>query len=325
MNWKIFAILAVLCTCLMAPSCSADPFRPPEPPPSPPAQGGTQEAGGASATGGLPVAVSGSSSIAGAAGASSSTSQAFDWPVCNKQAPRKLSPETLERYRRSLMPARAEPMHARPKASYRVLDLPDALWAPYAHSLNQRVGSCTGNAAIGWRVGQPWVWRGTLDPILLENYAESVYSDATRIDPFPGSWPPDDTGSDGESVMTVMTRRGLVGSWQTVYTFEGVQRALQSGPCIIGSNWHTSMFSPNACGQVDVSGAVEGGHEYVWRGVQYSTKRGLFTNSWDDDYGTKDSQGRGGYFWMTFGNIQKLLNEGADMQCGQAIGFDWPD
>jgi hypothetical protein len=142
--------------------------------------------------------------------------------------------------------------------------------------------------------------------------AVSVYSGATQRDRYAGAYPPDDTGSDGESVLAELKDRGLISGWSSPITFDGVQRELQNGPGIMGTPWHTAMFSPDRCGQISIAGIVEGGHEVVLKAVQYSTKRFLFLNSWGE-WGAK-RRGQSGYFWLTFGSIQKLLNEGADFQ-----------
>jgi hypothetical protein len=238
---------------------------------------------------------------------------AIVWPECSKAA-RKLAPGEVERYRRTLMPRRAQVV-AHPRASYQLLSLPSQLWAPLAPTIDQLdLGACTGNAGTQARVSQPWTWSGSLDPIALEALAVDIYSAATHIDPFDGYYPPDDTGSNGTAVMTVMRSRGLISGWVSVFTFDGLQRQLQKGPCIMGSNWYSSMFSPNNCGQIDVSGTIEGGHETAIKGIDYATKRVLFLNSWGDGWGAR-RLGQGGYFWLTFGSVQRLLNEGAEFEC----------
>src|SRR4051794_12626253 len=74
-----------------------------------------------------------------------------------------------------------------------------------------QIGSCTGHAgtnalasAAFWTAGQSAI--GTSDPHL---YAVELYSDATKVDPWPGQYTPDDTGSDGLSIAKVLLARGL--------------------------------------------------------------------------------------------------------------------
>ena len=81
-------------------------------------------------------------------------------------------------------------------------------------TLNQgQLGSCTGNAATKCLSYRPF-WtepavRSVIgsDATADEAYAVGVYSDATKIDDYPGAYPPTDTGSDGLSVATVLKAR----------------------------------------------------------------------------------------------------------------------
>jgi hypothetical protein len=318
--WFLVGILAFCSAC--ANGCT-NPFGPgPNPPPGPPAElGGYPWAGGSPSVGGVESGgvpgAGGSVSQGGASAAGASSTVAIEWPECAPKA-QKAKPIDVERYRRSLMPKRDQPIRRKARASYTVLDLQNAFWLPLAPTLDQLdLGSCTGNSALQVRVSKPWTWVGTFDPLELERLAVSVYSDATKLDPFEGSYPPDDTGSDGDSVMTVMQRRGLISGWSHVVTFEGLQRELQSGPCIMGSNWYTGMFSPDRCGQLAITGAAEGGHEYTIKGIDFGTKRIVGLNSWGNDWGAKLRGTQGGFFWLKFGDVQRLMNEGAEIDCPQ--------
>jgi hypothetical protein len=312
LKWIVIAVALLI---LPAAMCNPEPVVPT------PSAGGSVATGGAPAVGGVSYggtspSVGGASSEGGSVAAGgvmpSTVAEAITWPECSKGV-RKLAPSEVERYRRTLGPKRTA-IKARPRASYVVLDLPSVLWAPLAPTLDQgNLGSCTGNAAVQVRVSKPWTWSSTLDPFELEAMAIDVYSAATRIDPFAGRYPPDDTGSNGEAVMSVMRSRGLISGWVEVYTFEGLQRQIQKGPCIVGTNWYSSMYSPNSCGQLEVSGTIDGGHEWTIKGLDYATKRILGLNSWGDGFGAR-RLGQGGYFWITFGNFSKLLETG-DIHC----------
>lgn len=279
--------------------------------------GAAEESGGTTASGGASAAAGGAA-VAGAAGAS----EIIAWPVCAPPT-QKAKPVDVEAMRRLLGRRHSGPITKRLRSSYAVLDLPSVLWQPLAPTLDQNhppdggpgLGSCTGNAGLQGRLSKPWTWGGTLDTAELEQLAIDIYGGATKRDPFEGSYPPDDTGSNGFSVMAEMRDRGLISSWDEVVTFEGLQRALQRGPCIMGSNWYTSMFTPDRCGQLSLSGVVEGGHETKVTGIHYPTKRILFLNSWGTDWGAKLPSGQGGFFWLTFGTVQRLMNEGAEFEC----------
>lgn len=314
----LLAIIAALC--LFACGLKPDP-KPPTP------DGGTGgvsfATGGAAATGGnsatAGTSATGGDAATGGAVATGGTTSAIDWPGCDPPT-QKAKPVDVERLRNMLQPYHKGQITKRARASYSVLTLPDCAWFPLCPTLDQlNLGSCTGNAATQVRCSDVWgvpvSWMGW-DALRLEAYAVDVYGAATHLDPFRGAYPPDDTGSDGASVLTVLKQRGLISGFTSAITFEGIQRALQSGPGIMGSPWYTAMFSPDRCGQISIGGVVEGGHETVLRAVQYSTKRFLFQNSWGNDWGAK-RKGQGGYFWLTFGSVQRLLNEGADFEFPQ--------
>jgi len=276
--------------------------------------GGAKATGGRSAAGGTAPIATGGSAPGGASATGGTT--AIDWPDC-APASQKLEKQDINELRKNLQPYHQGQMHSRAKASYVVLDLPDCGWFPLCPTLDQlNLGSCTGNAATQCRCsdvfGVPVAWVGW-DALRLETEAIDTYGKATKIDPYDGTYPPDDTGSNGESVMQVLKTKGLVSGWTTPITFEGLQRALQTGPGIMGSPWHTAMFTPDRCGQIGITGVIEGGHEFVVRAVQYSTKRFLFQNSWGNSWGAK-RKGQGGFFWMTFGSVQTLMSEGADFK-----------
>ena len=39
-----------------------------------------------------------------------------------------------------------------------------------------------------------------------EQFAVALYSDATKVDAYPGTYPPDDTGSSGLAICTTQSR-----------------------------------------------------------------------------------------------------------------------
>src|SRR5918992_3670817 len=65
------------------------------------------------------------------------------------------------------------------------------------------LGFCRGHAALGAVGSSPFfeflpdsLRPSTMDPGAAKRIAVQLYSVATGLDPFPGSWPPSDTGSD---------------------------------------------------------------------------------------------------------------------------------
>ena len=172
-----------------------------------------------------------------------------------------------------------------------------------------QLGSCTGNAAAGWLATA-----NTLRPGLTaaqgvpvdEDYAVALYARATQIDPYDGTWPPQDSGSDGLSVTKVLKERGLVDTYQHAFTVDAALAALMSGPVLVGTSWHQGMFTPDAAGVVTATGPVVGGHEYLLVGYDADAHLVTFANSWGTAWGV------GGYGRMTVATLTALLADDGD-------------
>lgn len=178
-------------------------------------------------------------------------------------------------------------------------------WTRRAPILDQgSIGSCTGNAAAGWLGTDDLDQRGRAD--ITEAFAVGLYSAATRLDPWDGEYPPDDTGSDGLSVCKVLQARGLIGSYTHCFGLTDLLTALQSGPVLVGTPWYDGMFDPGPRGLVTVSGAVVGGHEYLAVGVDVERQEVVFAQSWGDGWGEV------GYFRMAYTAVARLLGEDGD-------------
>jgi hypothetical protein len=173
------------------------------------------------------------------------------------------------------------------------------------------LGSCTGNAAVGCLgTGPFWATMNERDaPFWPLNQAAAVrcYSDATRIDPFRGVYPPDDTGSDGLSVAKVLKAAGAISGYEHAFGLEAALAALMDRPWITGTMWFDGMFNPDGDGIVHATGRPAGGHEYLGDG--YDAERGLvwFTNSWGPSWG------KGGRFAMQAEEFADLLAQNGDV------------
>lgn len=180
--------------------------------------------------------------------------------------------------------------------------------------LNQgNLGSCTGNAAVNVLATDTFL---ATDPVkavlanfnsdLAEEYAVSVYSDATVLDPFPGSYQPTDTGSDGLSVAKVLTSRGLISGYQHATSLAAALSALSKQACMVGTPWHGDMFNPDADGRLRITGSVEGGHEYKLDELDVENRRVWILNSWGLDWGL------GGRAWLSWDDLGSLLADDGD-------------
>lgn len=137
---------------------------------------------------------------------------------------------------------------------------------------NQTIGNCTGCAkamqfnAIGNR--KPGV-------VLTMRDATNIYSKATTLDPWQGSYPPDDTGSSGLAAAKAAQAMGIGGTYRWLFggADEVVQATMDGHIVNVGTRWDFRMFKPDAQGIVHPGGEVAGGHEWTVRG--YEKKRDL--------------------------------------------------
>jgi hypothetical protein len=159
------------------------------------------------------------------------------------------------------------------------------------------LGSCTGNAGLGCLATDPFF--ATVDDTernalggWSEQGAVALYAAATTWDNFPGSYPPEDTGSDGLSVAKALTNAGMIAGYRHAFSLADLVSGLMVTPCIVGTEWLSGMYDHDPLGIIHPSGRVEGGHEYicdeyVQAGDTFGTARQVaavdllgFTNSW---------------------------------------------
>jgi hypothetical protein len=116
--------------------------------------------------------------------------------------------------------------------------------AAYVGILDQgQLGSCTGNAGVGAIYRRPFSTESTSPwPYLPdEDGAVALYGEATKIDGYAGTYPPDDTGSDGLSVAKSLKAGGIVSGYLHAFTLESALLQLMSTPLITGITWYESM------------------------------------------------------------------------------------
>lgn len=184
------------------------------------------------------------------------------------------------------------------------------LWGHHAPVLDQgNLGSCTGNAMAqllntdAFNAARAKVKTG----YLTEDEAVKLYHDATVLDGYPGTYPPDDTGSSGLGVAKAAKKEGFIPGYKHAFGLSHFLSALQLQPVIVGTDWYDGMFKPNKKGFVKPTGSVAGGHEYLALGVDYAAQVITFLNSWSSGWG---QQGR---FFMSFTDVGKLLASQGDV------------
>lgn len=180
------------------------------------------------------------------------------------------------------------------------------LWESHAPVLDQgETGMCTAVALCQW-LNVHRSLADVADWMTVEN-AEDIYSAATRIDPFDGEYPPDDTGSDGISVCKVATERGLIRAYRHAFGLQQTLVALQDGPVLIGTTWFEAMNTPDASGFLPVAGQDLGGHEYLLVGADMEHKFVTIQNSWSGQWGEN------GRARITFSGVEDLLAQQGDV------------
>lgn len=155
----------------------------------------------------------------------------------------------------------------------------------YGPVLNQWVGSCTGHSAAQNLNCKPLHQPRT--PYKTEGVAMDIYKLATRMDPWPGSYPPDDTGSSCLAAAKATKQFGFITNYRWAFGYDQMLAALMLSPVVLGTNWLDGMFHPDSKGFLNLSGSVAGGHAYLIIG--YAAHAGYFTllNSWSVAWGRR--------------------------------------
>ena len=109
-------------------------------------------------------------------------------------------------------------------------------------------------------------------------------------------------GTSVHSAASVLQDRGMIKTYVWAEKIEDIKTwVLEHGPVIVGTDWYTQMFYPDATGHVDVSGAYEGGHAYIIVGYDEEIDEFAFQNSWGAEWGDK------GYFYIRATEWAKLF------------------
>lgn len=177
-----------------------------------------------------------------------------------------------------------------------------------------QLGSCVANTMVEllttdpfWSTLSPELQQQLRNPIQAERYAVALYRDLTRADPFPGSWEPDDTGSDGLTGAKVLKRRSLITGYRHATSFAGFLAAVQDTAVAVGTVWLSGMNSPSREGIVRATGTVDGGHEWLCREVDVDRELVWGDNHWTDQWGLR------GRFAVPFADFEKLLADQGDV------------
>lgn len=169
---------------------------------------------------------------------------------------------------------------------------------------NQRFGCCTGvaEAMMGNAVGNR-----VKGKVLDMDDALEIYSHATAMDPWPGNFPPSDTGSSGLAAAKAGVKLGISTHYEWYFGIDAVLRGLQKNPISIGGYWTWDMFNATAENPiVTFTGADAGGHQWVASGHDIKKKIVWGECWWGGTFGRK------GRFGIHEDELAKLLARGGD-------------
>lgn len=160
-------------------------------------------------------------------------------------------------------------------------------WAVSEHLDQGREGACVGFGVTHELAAYP-----RAVPALDAQFANAIYREARKIDPWPGE---DYEGTSVLAGVKVAQRLGYFREYRWCFSVEEIMLAVaHEGPVVVGTNWHESMYEPDASGRVHITGEPIGGHCYLIRGIALNPRGwGLaidepvlrFRNSWGPDWG----------------------------------------
>ncbi len=193
----------------------------------------------------------------------------------------------------------------------RTLTLPTRkTWGITKTALNQgNTGTCVGHAWRNFLRCAP-IRTVSADPSAFDIYRSAVSKDQWSDNDDEINLPDSHSGLDfGTSVRAgaeAVTGFGLLKSYLWAFELQpAVEWVLTEGPVVLGTNWYSSFQRPDKEGIVRISenASVQGGHAYLWRGVDTRRALARCSNSWGDDWG------RSGEFLLPFRDLERLIHE----------------
>lgn len=178
------------------------------------------------------------------------------------------------------------------------------------------LGECTAASSVGALGTEPFFTSlSDLGQLTFDDpMCRDLYHQFTAEDSYEGTWPPDDTGSDGLTAAKVLKERGLISGYTHTFTTNDALLAVGPSdgtgvPVITGVNWYSSMDAPSSSGEVKVTSQafVRGGHEIEVAGIDVEEKRVWLWQSWGLSFGLS------GRFWWSFDTWDRLLHEQGDV------------
>lgn len=202
----------------------------------------------------------------------------------------------------------------------------DTFWTSHSPTIQQGdVGSCTCSSQMVWfntdfATAARQSILGAANYYFTQEHALELYKLATRLDPFPGSWPEEDTGSSGNAAAKASVRKKWLTSYTWIFSFTSLQAMIEKTPLQVGTLWTNDMFNP-VNGLVKVGALTDaniaGGHEYCMVGIDWQNELFIFRQTWGDDW---DGAKPGGYFAISFKDFARLQEADGDVTVPRWVG-----
>lgn len=157
-------------------------------------------------------------------------------------------------------------------------------------------------------VGYAWTADDAAAPIrrrVTDGLAVEWYDVAQRNDQWPGENYPGSSTLGGAKAGVILGKfheyRWCFGIDDLVAVVTGL------GPVVVGTNWYRGMFTPEGRrAHVRLTGPIDGGHEWLVRGVDQRRGTATGRNSWSAAWG------RRGDFEIALEDLDRLLVEDGD-------------
>ena len=164
------------------------------------------------------------------------------------------------------------------RAKVRGLDPVTKLWE-CAKVLDQgNEASCVGHGIAHDLISNPipMLW-------VDHDYALKIYNLAKELDEWPGE---DYEGTSVNAGLKAISQYGLCMSWNWSFSHLDTQLGIAHvAPGIAGTNWYTGMMEPDSNGFIHPTGDNEGGHCYLFNGINIEEKYFTIHNSWGPGWG----------------------------------------